>query len=374
MRLHVIFWNAVGPGSVAYTITELLDNFPEGVDKKLWCLRADKNRPREYHCAALPEIAFRLLCKAGVSATAQGRLARRFALRSVEPGDLVYVWPPYDLTMIKRAQDRGAVVIAERINCMGQMCRNVLSDALNRRGIALPDDWCLPDAITEERRQMAQCDFVTAPNALVSKSLSDAGIPASKILQTSYGYNPVRLSKAIGIDRPSRSPVFAFVGLGHIRKGLDVLLEAWELAGVDGKLLIAGRIEDDIRADYTNVLSRADVRELGFIDDIASVYAAADVFVFPTHEEGGPQVIYEAAACGLASIVSPMGTGRVVRHEQECLVIDPLKVDDLATAITKLAADKQLRLEFGTNAARRAKEFTWSKVAGRLYEQLRDHA
>ena len=79
------------------------------------------------------------------------------------------------------------------------------------------------------------------------------------------------------------------------------------MAAIDGTLLIAGRIDEDLRAQYRNALARSDVHDLGYVDDIATVYAAADVFVFPSHEEGGPQVTYEAAGCGLALIVSPMG-------------------------------------------------------------------
>jgi len=371
LRLHTVLWNALGPGSIAYAVTELLDNMPKGiVERKLWCLSADPLSPHEYDSPALPKIAFRALCKARVPATVQGRLASIFALRSIKAGDIVYLWPPYDLRTIKRAQERGAIVVAERTNCMAPMGREMLSRAYRRRGLPLPDGWYPANAIAEEREQMLQCDFVTAANALVSQSLRDAGIPKSRILETSYGFNPNRLARAIGIERPKRPPVFAFVGLGIVRKGLDVLLEAWEQTGIDGTLLIAGHIDDEIRTPYASTLARPDVHELGFVKDIADVYAAADVFVFPTHEEGGPQVIYEAAACGLASIVSPMGAGRIVRHESECLMIDPLDVDDVAAALTRLAKDEPLRRALGTRAANRALDFTWAKVGARLYNQF----
>jgi glycosyltransferase involved in cell wall biosynthesis len=375
-RLHAVFWNALGPGSVAYTVNQLLDHMPrQGVDRNLWCLARDPALTRDYHRPALPALLYRILCKANVPAPAQGRLANHVVLRSVRPGDLVYVWPPYDLRLIRRAQEQGAIVVAERINCMAEMVRTTLSAAFARRGLPLPNGWCAPDAMAEELEQMLQCDFVTAANPLVAQSARNAGLPEERIIETSYGYDPRRLASAIGIERPQRAPVFAFVGLGNVRKGLDVLLEAWELADVRGKLLIAGHIDDDIRADYATILARPDVLELGFVKDIASVYGAADVFVFPSHEEGGPQVIYEAAACGLASIVSPMGAGRVVRDNQECLMVDPLRVDDLASAITKLANDEALRRSLGVNAANRAGEFTWAKVGMRLYKQFaRVHA
>jgi glycosyltransferase involved in cell wall biosynthesis len=370
-----MFWNAMGPGSVAYTITELFDNLPEAkVDRTLWCLSRDEKSPRAYQTAAIPKLLYRALCKAGVPMPAQGRLASNVALRSIQPGDIVYVWPPYDLRLIKRAQTRGAIVVGERINCMGAMCRDVLSRAFARRGLPMPEELWRPEDIAEERDQMLQCDFLTAPNSLVLQSLREADVPEDRILETSYGYSAKRLASAIGIERPARQPVFAFVGVGDVRKGLDVLLEAWERAGLNATLLIAGRIDPEIGASYRHVLERPDVKALGFVDDIAAVYAAADVFVFPSHEEGGPQVTYEAAACGLPSIVSPMGAGRVVRDRVEGLIVDPLDVDDLARALTLLANDVGLRRQLGFQAAERAREFEWPKVGARLYQHFRNIA
>jgi glycosyltransferase involved in cell wall biosynthesis len=303
--------------------------------------------------------------------TVQGRLASIVALSEIRSGDVVYMWPPYDMPMVRRARDRGAIVVAERTNCMGEMCRDVLTLAYARRGRALPSDWFTPEFNSNEREHILACDYVTAPNDFVFQSLRQAEIPQSRILETSYGFNPTRLRAALTVDRTARAPVFAFVGLGIVRKGLDVLLEAWEQAGVDGTLLIAGLVADEMRTDYAAILERSNVRELGFVSDVASVYGAADVFVFPTHEEGGPLVIYEAAACGLASIVSPMGAGRIVRDGIEGLIINPLDVADVAAALTKLAENPELRQDFGRNAVQRASEFTWSKAGMQLHEQFR---
>jgi len=280
------------------------------------------------------------------------------------------MWPPYDPLMIKRSQDLGAIVIAERTNCMDSMGRERLVEAYARRGLPLPRDAFPAESIRRERERMLQCDFVTAPNALVAESLLEDGVHQDKILETFYGFSPVRLSSAIGIERPARPPVFAFVGHGIVRKGLDVLLEAWERAALNGTLLLAGPIDDELRIAYAGILSRPDVKVLGHVKDIANVYAAADVFVFPTHEEGGPQVIYEAAGCGLASIVSPMGAGRIARPGIECLMINPLCVDEVATALTKLAEDEPLRRALGAAAQERARGFTWAEAGSHLYRQF----
>lgn len=372
VRVHAVLWNVMGPGSVAHALTALLDNLPRNeVDLTLWCLRRDKDSPRDYQKSAFPEFIYRALCRLGLPFTLQGRLARAVALRSIGKDDIVYVWPPYDLGLIKGARKKGAIVIAERTNCMGEMVRTVLTKAFARRGKSLPEGWCAQPDIDEDRTQMLQSDFVTAANPFVAQSARDSGVAPQRILDTFYGFDETRLSAAIGASHQAERAVFAFVGMGIIRKGLDVLLEAWEEANPDATLLIAGNIDENLRKDFAQTLARPDVKDLGFVTDVAKVYADADIFVFPTHEEGGPQVTYEAAACGLACLVSPMGAGRIVNDGIEGMIVDPLNVTDLAQAIARLAQDRVLRRQLGTNAARSAQSFTWQKAAIHLLEQFK---
>ena len=357
---------------MATALIELLENMPaDDVERHLWCLWHDRNQQREYDRPAIPDLLFRVLSKARVPAPFQGRIGSHRATKAIGAGDIVYMWPPFDLPLAKRVQERGAIVVAERTNCMGPMAHEKVSRAYARRAIPMPRGWFNPREMAEERERMLRCDFVTANNAFVKQSLLDAGIAEEHILETCYGFSPQRLASAVAVERPERPPVFAFLGSGSISKGLDVLLEAWERADINGRLLIAGEIDPEIRATYEHVLARPDVDALGWVLDTESVYAAADVFVFPSHTEGGPLVVYEAAGCGLPSIISPMGSGRLVRHGLEGLVVDPLDVDEVAGAIARLAEDQSLRETLATNARERAQKFTWKKMAARLYGLFR---
>src|SRR6267143_482451 len=369
--IHAIFCNALMRGGVSYTVRELLDNMPGPLlRRRLWFPQGDPSLKREYHRPVFSHVLWRGLCKARIPNDWQIPVVTHIALRDVRPGDVVYAWPPYNTAFMRRAKNRGAMLVAERINCMGPMYKAVLERAYARIGRPLPSGCCSPEAMAEEKVQTELCDFVTAPSAFVVQSLIDAGIAADRILQTSYGWSPARLAGAVDLDRPDRPPVFVFVGLGIVRKGLNLLLEAWERADVKGKLLIAGRIDDDIRGICSRQLARPDVQELGFVPDVASVYAAADVFALPTHEEGGPQVTYEAAGCGLPMIASPRAPCRIVRNGQEGYVIDPFNTRAWVEAIRGLAHDVALRRRFGAAAAARAKEFTWQHAGGRLYDHL----
>ena len=103
LRLHGVFWNALGHGSVAYALTELFDNLPEAaVDRNLWFLGGRPMSPRPYYKPALSQLVYRALCKLRVPAHIQGRLAGASVLRAFRPGDIVYMWPPYYLRIFKR--------------------------------------------------------------------------------------------------------------------------------------------------------------------------------------------------------------------------------------------------------------------------------
>jgi glycosyltransferase involved in cell wall biosynthesis len=352
--VHTTFGNDIGGfRAVAMTVTEQLDwmRCPE-LEPRLHVHSVSGDVARDYYRPLLGRLGARVAAKARIPSRWLDRGMFAAALRNVRPGDLVYVWPPYDTAFVRAARARGAVAVAERINCMGGLVKRVLEPAFRRHGRGLPEGWCLPEAIEEERQQTDACDYVTSPGPFVTESLVEAGIARDRILENSQGWNASRLGAAVGLERPAREAVFAFVGSGGIRKGLDLLLEAWERAEVKGTLLIAGRIEDDVRAACARQLALPTVRALGFVKDVSSVYAAADVFVFPTHEEGGPQVIYEATACGLA-----------------CLV-DPFDADGWVQALRALAGDEGLRRRMGAASAASAADFTWRRVGERLREHF----
>lgn len=369
--IRAVFCNVMAAGGVAYTMTELLDAMAAGGgDLAVWFPQGEPKVARNYHRPVFNRQVWRVVCKMGAAPTLGARVVTRAALRGIRAGDLVYVWPPASIALVAGARERGAIVVGERINCMPGMCRAALERAYAHVGRPLPAGCFSAQAVAREEAEMALCDYLTAPNSLVTQSLLDAGIAPSRILETSYGWSPQRLAAAADLRRPERKPVFAFVGLGIIRKGLNLLLEAWERARVDGRLVIAGTIADEIREVSARQLALPGVEELGFVADVARVYAAADVFAFPTHEEGGPQVVYEAAGCGLPCLVSPMGAGRVVRDGVEGYVIDPFDVDGWARAIHALATNAHLRQSLGDAAARRAQAFTWDRVGRRLHDLL----
>ena len=110
---------------------------------------------------------------------------------------------------------------------------------------------------------------------------------------------------------------------------------------------------------------------LGRVADTTDAYAAADLFVMPSREEGFGLVYIEAAFHGVPSIGCRVGGVPVAIHEGKTgLLIEPGDTGALSAAIQQLRCDEGLRLRMGSAARERAlAEFTEATMAQR-YEQV----
>ncbi len=303
------------------------------------------------------------------SVDAINRSSEKTFLRSLRPGDVAYLWPGVTMPTYHRVKERGHKLVLERINCHTGTAKRILDDAYARLG--LPSGHTITDVmVREEREQLELADFVYAPSPMVEASFRENGVPPEKTLAVSYGWDPQRLRSPVRTLPEIDGLTVLFAGLICVRKGAHLLLDAWARSGVKGQLLLAGPMDDEIATRFADLLNRPDVVQLGFVKGIEGVFRSSDVFAFPTLEEGGPLVTYEAMACRVPVLVSPMGAGRVARHEKDGFVIDPYDRDGWVEALRRLAADRELRQHLGKTAQDRAAEFTWDQVGRRRAESL----
>lgn len=294
------------------------------------------------------------------------------ALAAVRPGDICYAWPGTDIETLAAARDRGGRIVLEFINTHVAHAKRLLDAECDR--IGAPRYGNITEAVLEDeeaRLWLAEAAF--APGPFVETSIRDSTSHVPRILPASYGtYLPP--------DPPRRGPVrdrplrFLFVGSIGLRKGVHVLMEAWRQADLPAELWFAGAVEPGLSASdvWDQFLGPVPetVRFLGHVRDIAQIYREADIFVFPSFEEGGPQVTYEAAAYGLPLVVSPMGGGWIAREGETALIVQPADAGSLAEALTRLHEDEQLRLTLGAGAAAAAPYFAWDRVADRRRQEL----
>jgi glycosyltransferase involved in cell wall biosynthesis len=298
------------------------------------------------------------------------------ALAAVRAGDICYFWPGAPLYAMEQARARGGRIILEFINTHAAYAKAILDAECDRVGMPRYAKFT-PAVLQHEADRVALADAIFAPGPFVERSIRETAPAVPQILPASYGaYMPSDPPRRIGAaGRPVR---FLFVGSVGLRKGAHILLEAWRRAGLPAELWIAGSVEKQLAASglQDKLLGKipGSVRFLGHVPDIGAVYRDTDVFVFPSFEEGGPQVTYEAAAHGLPLIVTPMGGAYIARDGANAMKIPPADVDALAAALTQLHDAPDQRLAFGEQALADASHYAWDSVADRRRRALLDFA
>ena len=159
-------------------------------------------------------------------------------------------------------------------------------------------------------------------------SFTARGFPRERLLLLPRGVDTVRFSPRPNGGDPN---IFRAIFVGQIScvKGIQYVLEAWRKAALpNAELTIAGEVKADAAAAIEPYRSDPSIRLKGHISDPVALYQSADVFVFPSIEEGSALVTYEAMACGLPSIVTH-NAGSLVRDGIDGYVV-PLRDADVS--------------------------------------------
>jgi glycosyltransferase involved in cell wall biosynthesis len=164
--------------------------------------------------------------------------------------------------------------------------------------------------------------------------------------------------RRLGID--DEATVYLFLGRLVHAKGVEELLQSFDIlrqARDHLVLLIVGDQEkelDPLSAWAVNRLTAdAGVIHLGWRDDVKPVFAAADVCVLPSHREGLPNILLEAAACGLPVVASDInGCNEVVEHGRTGILVPTKDIRALYRGLLTLL-NPATRLSMGRAARER---------------------
>ena len=366
--MEAIFPNWHNEEWVSYTLKSVLEGISsENIKIGATVMAKASHVHHSYVHPVMPGFALRLFGKYIKQPVNYVYRASRSRLKA---GDVAYFWLNSPKKFCQEFKSRGIMVAREMINCTLELRRTELRKAYS--ALHMPDGSGISDAdIAREREELLAADIIFCPNSYVKASVTAYGFPAEQCIETSYGWSEKKLSGTQAVIARDGTFTAAFVGTVDVRKGAPVLLEAWAKSKVSGRLLIAGNISPEISAQYADILNRPDVICLGHVHDVGSVYRAADAFCFPTWEEGGPQVTFEAMALGNVPIVTAMGTGGAFSEADDVgIVIPPGDVDALSDALQRMAHDPAQRQHLSEQARLRARLFTWDLVGQRRREAL----
>ncbi|MEZ4590643.1 MAG: glycosyltransferase family 4 protein [Chloroflexota bacterium] len=190
------------------------------------------------------------------------------------------------------------------------------------------------------------------------------GAPEETIVR-GYQIVPPQQLPAPSLDRASLGlsdeQVVLYVGYFNMRKGLDLLLRAFQqVAQANDRLVLLG---DGPEKSRLQQLAAKDGRILfpGYLEGAqkSSWYAASDLFVLPTRHDPWGLVVNEAMAFGLP-IITTTAAGCAELVQENGIVVPADNLEALARALTDLLANPAKRATMGQQSRERIAPYTVS--------------
>lgn len=162
------------------------------------------------------------------------------------------------------------------------------------------------------------------------------------------------------INAQKHSIILLSVGELSDRKNHSVSIEALsKLNNKNTHLVIAGKGEKEQElislAKQLNVEDR--VHLLGFRNDIAQLMKSADIFLFPSIQEGLPVALMEAMACSLPIVCSEIRGNVDLVNDSNGILCEKNDADSYKRALDKLTDNSSLRESMAQKAFQTSKEY-----------------
>lgn len=164
--------------------------------------------------------------------------------------------------------------------------------------------------------------------------------------------------------------VMLFVGGSRYARRTDVIKALYHLSKNHGEVRLILDIARE-REMLTSLSQKLAVRDKVLFlystsdEELAKVYAACDVFVYPSSLSPWGLVVTEAMAAAKPVIVSKeVGTSEIIQNGVNGIVIDCAQPEEIAKQIEMLMDDSKLRRKLGENAYQYIKNnLSWERYA-----------
>jgi starch synthase len=231
---------------------------------------------------------------------------------------------------------------------------------------------------------LACTGLIIAPQTEIQRVKSSYSVPNDKIARIfnpidATDWSPVARNKArlaIGIP-PDAQVVISHGRIDIHRKGLDILLAAWdricrEQPEQDLRLLLIGTgpDADELRRSIATLQLRGVMWRDEFVHDRAVIrqyLSAADVYVLASRQEGFPVAPLEAMACGLPVVAADApGISDIFEAGETSggLVVPREDTTALAQAIARVLNNTAWGRELGKRARHRVEQYFSPEAVG----------
>jgi glycosyltransferase involved in cell wall biosynthesis len=225
---------------------------------------------------------------------------------------------------------------------------------------------------TEQARDAAsRADAIIAVSEFTKNQIvALLDIPPAKIRVVHHGI------RGLAYPHTAREKIVLNVGAIQLRKNIARLVRAFETVDSSWKLVLAGSAGYG-SAGIMERIGRSPARDridvLGYVsqEDLAGWYARAEVFAFPSLDEGFGMPVLEAMAVGTPVLTSKRSALPEVAGDA-ALLVDPEDQEALGQALRDLTQREELRLGFSRRGLERAAQFTWEKAVRETWAVYQD--
>lgn len=232
-------------------------------------------------------------------------------------------------------------------------------------------------------------EIIVKSNFTKEKKLRIIGNGSSNGIDTTYFNSNLysdqaknELKESLAVSK--KDFVFIFVGRIVRDKGINELIEAFnKLSSItkDVKLLLVGSYEDDLdplEKETISIINRnRNIISVGFQKDVRPYFAISNALVFPSYREGFPNVVMQASAMGLPSIVSNInGCNEIIINNFNGKIIPVKDPNSLFEEMQFFIQNSSILGEYGSNARSKIKEgyerkLYWKKLLEE-YKRIED--
>jgi len=189
-----------------------------------------------------------------------------------------------------------------------------------------------------------------------------------------------KLRSELKIDQ--KDFIFVFVGRFVKDKGINELITSFKKlnsAYPETKLLLVGTYERELDPLLPETESEIDnnpnIIAVGWQNDVRPFFAISDALAFPSYREGFPNVVMQAGAMGLPSIVTNInGCNEIISEGMNGTIIPVKSSEVLHKAMKTLVSDKEYTNKLSLKARdmiceRYERKFVWNAILEE-YKQL----
>lgn len=231
-----------------------------------------------------------------------------------------------------------------------------------------------------------QSQFTVCPSPSTSKILQSKGFKNLRVWPRGIDlqlFSPKKRSLRQRTQwTPNDKTIILYVGRVSFEKNLDLLIQSYK--HMDHRkchLVIVGlgpaldRIKLDCKSTNTPISL------LGYLqgEELATVYASADIFAFPSFTETFGQVVLESMASGLPVVgLLAEGVQDLVIHEKTGLLLNTEnlprndQVEKYRHLLTLLVYDNEKRSQLRMNSLEKCKEYTWFGAMEQLVQVYKE--